>query len=319
MKVLRYPLVSEDMNVSASLTGIMLLKSGKYHSRINSTREIMHHPGKGIILKSSNNEHRPAWSVRKKKFQKSKTTSPAVVSIPKKLRYYSIEKSIVTHRIHNFINQMAGKKRLYFWTVTFPLRTSDDTAFLLLNKWLTRLRKEGLLTTYLWVTERQENGTIHFHIAINHYLDVRKANRYMRACIMTCISNEEINYTHEQAKNYNGIDISKDRKTRRITNFALAKKQRALTSYLTKYLTKNNGSFTHLAWHCSRDYSNLITHIHFTYKEFFNSKESNLVATKPTFETEWIFFYKWCNSPPTSLTQYLSNVNQYALSLISKN
>ena len=141
------------------------------------------------------------------------------------------------------MNQMRGEKMLYFWTITFPENTTDDTAYILLNKWLTRLRTEKMLKEYLWVGERQENNTIHFHMVINQKMNVQKANKYMRASIMHRINKGEIIYDRIAAMRYNGVDIAKDRKTKRVTNFAKQNKEKSLSNYLTKYVTKNNRTF----------------------------------------------------------------------------
>jgi hypothetical protein len=212
---------------------------------------------------------------------------------------------------------MRGEKQLYFWTITFPLNTNDDTAFILLNKWLTRLRQEKMLRSYLWVSERQENGTIHFHMAVNHRMDVKRANKYMRASIMHCINDGSINFSRDQATKYNGVDISKNRKTRRVTNFARGKNARHLTSYLTKYVTKNDSKFKHLAWHSSRDYSNLVISVRFTCREIEASNALKLVSSEKILEGQYFKFFRWAKSPPPDLIRYLSQLNAGLLSYLS--
>ena len=49
---------------------------------------------------------------------------------------------------------------------------------------------------------------------------------------MTSIDKKEIEWTRNQAANYNGVDIAKDRKTRRVTNFAKQNKEKALSNNL---------------------------------------------------------------------------------------
>lgn len=227
------------------------------------------------------------------------------------VQQYRIDKKEVQHRIKGYINQMKGEKLLYFWTVTFPTTTSDTTAYLLLNKWFTRLRKEKLLKDYLWIAERQKNSTVHFHIVINNRMDVKKANRYMRASIMHSINTGELDWTREQAMRYNGVDICKDRKTRRVTNFAKQKSQRSLANYLTKYVTKNDGSFQNLAWHSSRGYSNLVTSVRFTYPEIAASKIKQFINTEAPLQGEYYIHYNWKGSPPKDLLIYLSLINQH--------
>src|SRR5574337_415464 len=174
-----------EMTTSISLTGITTLTKTRYKTRHSTAKEIVQLPGKGFMLK------------KEIKAQESNNTTKA-----------KIKKKQVWHRLFQFINQQKGMKELYFWTVTFPQGTEDDTCFICFNKWLTRLRTLNMLKSYLWVTERQSNGTLHYHIAIPHRMDVKKANRFMRACLLSCIDEGLINWSKFQAINYNGVDIS---------------------------------------------------------------------------------------------------------------
>jgi len=241
-------------------------------------------------------------------------------------KFYSVNKKEVTHRIRNYVNAIKTEHKLYFWTITFPAGTTDDTAFICFNKWLTRVRKELNLRSYLWITERQDGKrltdsskqatqTIHFHIAIHQRICVQKANRFMRACLFTSIDNGEIQYSRTAAKNYNGVDIAKDRTTKRVINFAKRNKQKALTNYLTKYLSKTNQQFKHLAWHCSRDYSNIITSIRITWEEFQSLHVEQMLTTKATVISEWFTFFSWAKEPPPKLLSYLAFANQTAQEL----
>lgn len=312
MQILRVPFVHEDMLTSVTMTGVTILKTNRYKTRIAGSRDFILHPSLGVIRKKDDIMELERVQSIKKRVKKKNQVNSGIKSIPKKQSCYVVNKKEVVHRIKGYLNQMSGLKQLYFWTVTFPLKTTDDTAFLLLNKWLTRLRQEKMLKSYLWVSERQENGTIHFHIAIPHRMDVKKANKFMRASIMHCINAKEIDFTRDQAKNYNGVDISKDRKTRRVTNFAKRKKEKSLSNYLTKYISKNNEAFTHLAWHSSRDYSNIIISIRYTNHEALEMHIMQFVSTEKIFENEWCKFYRWSKSPPQFVLNQLSTINQLA-------
>jgi hypothetical protein len=109
---------------------------------------------------------------------------------------------------------------------------------------------------------------------------------------------------------YNGVDIAKDRKTRRVTNFAKQNKQRSLSNYLTKYVTKNDSSFQHLAWHSSRGYSNLITAVRFTYNEYSQGNCESLLDNENELTCEYYTFRRWKGSPPKDLMIYLGLLNQ---------
>ena len=221
MKILPFSSFGTPVIHSASLTGITVLNEGGFKQRVNLPGSMVM-DGSGRITTKKNYRPCPGEIIKAAKQKKYLLTkrklaaadikaAPPRLKKEKKPASFTINKSEISHRIKGFVNQMPGEKMLYFWTVTFPLKTTDDTAFVLLNKWLTRLRNENLLQNYLWISERQGNGTIHFHIAINQRLNVQKANKYMRASIMHCINAGEINYCRITAKNYNGVDIAKDR------------------------------------------------------------------------------------------------------------
>jgi hypothetical protein len=310
MQILDVPMFYKDMVHSVSLTGVTTLKESRYKQRHGGSKNIVQIPGKGF---DEARFHR----VKPKRRFSSRKAKQKTLPVPKgaqggseRKSTYRIDKTEVTHRIRGYINQMKGEKLLYFWTITFPINTTDDTAYKLLNKWLTRLRQERLLRDYLWIAERQQNKTIHFHLVLNQRMDVKKANRYMRAAIMTSIDKKEIEWTRNQATNYNGVDICKDRKTRRVTNFAKQNKQKSLTNYLTKYVTKNNESFPHLAWHSSRGYSNLILSVRFTNEEYSISNCGELLMTENPIESEWFIHYRWKGEPPKDLLNYLAHINQ---------
>lgn len=316
IKILDIPFNHHQMTAGISLTGITVLTQSAYKSRHSLNKELSQIPGVGIVLKKDDYTLKKVVKKKKRVLKKSIFEEVIRVKSDPKEKFYQVNKKEVTHRIRNFVNFMRGKKELYFWSVTFPLATSDDTAFLLMNKWLTRLRQEKMLRSYLWITERQKNGTIHFHMAVNHRMDVKKANKFMRACLFTCIDNQEIIYSRADAVKYNGIDISKDRKTGRVTNFAKKSKDRSLVAYLTKYVTKNQESFKHLAWHSSRDYSHIVIQFRLTESELLKSQILLLCDDSKIFVNEWFVFHPWKGGPPGQVTRYLSDIN-YHISLLN--
>jgi len=225
-----------------------------------------------------------------------------------------INKREVRGRILAMINSERGKKELYFWTVTFPAGTADDVAFKMYNIWLTSLRKWKLLKNYIWVAERQQNKTIHFHIAIPHKMNVHRANAMMQGTLKTFARRGEIPFHPNQCKRYNGVDIAKNRNTKRVTNFAIKKGSRSLITYLTKYIAKNDGTFPHLAWHNSRGYSGLFTGITLTIAEFKQLKLLPLLHREKRFSNDYISFIPWIDGPPPWYTDHLFKLNSYVQS-----
>ncbi len=233
-------------------------------------------------------------------------------------REYRVNKVEVRNRLLAMINTQQGGKELYFWTVTFPKGTSDDIGYQLLNIWLTHLRTKKWLRNYLWVAERQQNGTVHFHIAIPHKLSVVHANRIMRTTLQGFADRQLIPFSKWQCKKYNGIDIAKNRKTGRVTNFAIKKGTRALANYLTKYVTKNNEGFKHLAWHNSRGFSSLFTAVTMTVAEFDSLQLRDVMLHRAVIDNEFFSFYPWRDQPPDKVMNHLRNLNSYLLDRLIK-
>lgn len=297
--------------MKATNTGIVVLKETRYKKRYLGSKT--HHvrfdgqlmPGNGII--------KPPAEDQKKTPVNTTGDYPKIRPINQG-RSYTINKQQVRHRLLGYINTQKGKKELYFWTVTFPMKTGDDQIYKIFNIWLTTLRQKKFLQEYIWVCERQKNGTLHFHLAIPHKMSVVAANRFMQITLAGCVKRGEIDYTVYQCKRYNGVDIAKNRNTRRVTNFAIKKGSRTLSQYLTKYVTKNDDNFSHLAWHNSRGFSALFTGITFTGTEFraygFH-RCLNLDAGR-RFETEFIVFIPWNDmGPPAAIENHLYDLNSH--------
>lgn len=267
---------------------------------------------------------------------------------------YKIHKQRVRHRILAYINSQKGKKELYFWTVSFPEGSSDNACYQAFNTWLTTLRRPGknkktggklrpMLREYLWVAERQLGEksapgkkptlSIHFHIAVPHYMDVQKANNAMRTILKNlakqgaipgsvCGKNGDQYYLPSIAR-YNGVDICKHKKTKRVINFAIKKGARALGHYLTKYVTKNDAgvadehghiaipAFTHLAWHNSRGFSCLFTAVAFSLTEFRNKAFGFFLNRTKARRMEFATFVPWLFGPPPLLMDHLYELNSF--------
>ena len=355
MKIAEIPITQNPMTISLTLKGVTHLTQGRYKQRHGGSKDILQQPVKGFITRKQyfiENPHekrkpskprpRPAAAAAGTAGSVSPYGLPPVetygfelpfsnggnlnpidfsaksnsTDTPTRQKTYKINRKEVTHRILNYVNQMKGEKLLFLWTVSFPLKTPDQVCYRLLNTWLTRLRQEKMIKDYLWISERQQNGTLHYHIAVNNRMCVKRANKMMRASIMHCINKKLIEWNRTDAAKYNGVDISKNRKTKRVTNFALQKNQKALSNYLTKYISKSDNTFTQLAWHNSRGYSNLIIKVNMTAAEFFASPLRLHVDIDTGFEGEFFVHFRWKGSPPKSLVDYLAFVNSHILDLI---
>lgn len=218
---------------------------------------------------------------------------------PIKQKSYSLNSKVVSRKLMSFFHSKLAGKQVSFYTISFPVNTSDDVAFEVLNIVLTRLRKgyslseqanylidlfkseksdkwlsymqlcaksvvQHKLKNYLWVSERQQNGTIHFHLVTSDTLNVIVFNHFVAAAIFGSKENKinSDSLLHTSLSKFNGVDSSKSmQKVKDVTR---------LRKYITKYITKNKSVFTHFCWHCSRSISALFTSQQYTIEEVEN-------------------------------------------------
>jgi len=174
-----------------------------------------------------------------------------------------INKTKVKSKMFAMFNLKCSKKFIAFYSVSFPLNTSDNSAFVCWNYWLTALRKRFDLTNYIWVAERQKNNTLHFHMLTNNYLPILQINRAMAIIINNQVKAGSISWGESSIDKYNGVDVDSIYNSKRHKksgkNLNPAEIRNWISKYVTKYVTKNNESFKHLCWHCSRSISILFT------------------------------------------------------------
>jgi hypothetical protein len=285
-----------------TLTGLTRIKEGRYKSRYQLS------PGYAVTAQGH--------IIKKPKIQGKKILPDLPGPKEKQERSYTIAKQIIRNRMRAMVNMMQQsidrmrKPKLYFFTISFLEGTNDDLCYKVFNTWLTELRQKNLLLSYLWVAERQKNGTIHYHLAIPHYLNAPKANRIMRQILMDQKNKGQLtDWPRQKLMKYNGVDIAKNRDTGRPVNFAARQKQKALAQYLTKYITKNNTEMSRLAWHCSRDWSALIVGMAFTRKELGKFVTGKMLDLN-FIDTFYVEFYRWANfKPPEKFAMHLGRIN----------
>ena len=175
----------------------------------------------------------------------------------------TINRSKVKGKMFAMFNLKCSRKFIAFYSVSFPLDTTDYQAFECWNYWLTKLRKTYNLKNYIWVTERQKNGTLHYHMLTNNYMPILQINRAMGIIINNKVIAGEMQWGNCSLDRFNGVDVDsifnskRHRKTGK--NMNPAEIRNWLTKYITKYVTKNSEKFTRLCWHCSRTLSMLFT------------------------------------------------------------
>lgn len=344
-----YASIDSDLVIKASYSGIVLLQQRRYKKRYTGSKQCaVDINGKlyldAKVLERKLKEGKQPDRMRTKKKQGSppalsksclletdpfdpESSAISVVNstLAKKPRKksYAINKKEVRARLLGYINTQRGKKELYFWSISFPANTPDSICYQAFNTWLTSLRQYKMLKDYLWVAERQTGdritdgraptNTIHFHMAVPHFMNVQRANALMRVTLKTFAKNGEIPYhpRNPQIGKYNGVDICKNRNTKRVVNFAVKKGSRALATYLTKYVTKNESEFDHLAWHNSRGFSSLFTAVTFTIGEFKEFQFGPFLNRVRVFEMNFAKFIPWLYGPPPLLLDHLYQLNSY--------
>jgi hypothetical protein len=315
--------IFHDKTYKASLTGVTRLKEGKYRCRYRVA------PGyqvtaQGYLTVKPKKKTADRCGKVGKSVDKESDEPLLQQGKPDRKKTYGIAKQTVKNRMRAMVNMLRHctdrmrKPKLYFFTVTFQAGTADDICYQALNTWLTVLRQRKLLLSYLWVAERQKNGTIHFHMAVPHYMNAKLVNRKMKNVLLDLRGKGLLpGWERWEIAKYNGVDIAKNRDTKRPVNFAAGGKDRALVNYLTKYITKNETTMLHLAWHCSRDWSALVLGMTFTRNELKTFVKGRNLEKEPL-HTEYCEFYRWNNyKPPERFAQHLANINYDVLFFVT--
>lgn len=241
-----------------------------------------------------------------------------------KPKCYRLNKSEIRRRVLSMCgtllhSRIIRKKNqstvMFFFTITFKQGTEESVCYDLLNLWLTQLRQQRKIKSYLWVAEKTKKGTTHFHMLVPHYMNVKAANAIMRQSIQGYIKKGMITgWNYADAARYNGIDIAKNRNTKRVVNFAQQKSSKALHKYITKYVSKNEAQYNRQPWRCSRDWGLLVQAINVTTafaKQLMPCPEA--VLRKGKFENEFIEFWGWLSGPPEQVSNHLADINYFIL------
>lgn len=193
---------------------------------------------------------------------------------PPSPQIYKINKTKVRKRLTALCRLKRSKAFLAFYSISFPVKTDDKVIYQIFNKWLTNCRTRYGLTTYVWVVERQKNGTLHFHLLTNNRMDIYTINKAMANSIETTVNQGLAEWGSSSKTLYNGVDVDcvqRPKQRQHETREQYRKRMKAYsrstiyerikwaTLYMTKYMTKNDDIFTHMPSHCSRDISQLFT------------------------------------------------------------
>ncbi len=315
---------TEKKDCKIGLNGVIWLRKGEYGSRIA-----------GKHLTSENTPKTPLSKYQKQYIEQFKLTNNDLNYDPQNNRaitrvvsrsktrsekvkkLYSVNKRKVRARLQNFINTEQANNSMYFYSISFPTQISYQTAYRLLNSTLTVLRQSHNLHHYLWITERQKNGTIHFHLATFTYIKGRKVNEIVKKYLKHDIKNGNLNWSISAANKYNGVDIAKDRKTKIPTNFASKDKSRKIAGYLTKYVTKSTGGFERQAWNCSRSLAAVSDGICCNVEDIVKMFSIYDIKDNAVYANDWCMFFRWIDGTPDSVTELLYKINSERVKNVS--
>lgn len=205
-----------------------------------------------IVLKPRNKARKKTEKLKRSKSTELQIPFEKESEVEIEKRIYKLNKSKVKKKCYALSRLNKSKAFLAFYSISFPINLSDEVCYKLFNIWLTRCRKATGLNTYLWVAERQKNGTIHFHLLTNDFMAIKIVNGFMAKALKTekKTGNDVLKQVNIEA--YNGVDVKK-----------VSNNRKSLIGYLIKYVAKNNIEFYRLPWHCSRDVSVLNTSTNF--------------------------------------------------------
>ena len=142
------------------------------------------------------------------------------------VRRLTMNKPKVKAKIIAFSRAKIGSLKMKFVTITFPSGCSDDICMQCLNTWLTKLSSITLSFEYLWVAERQANGTLHFHLFTKSFFNIRVINHHMAVTIDNVLRKNKEGMPSFSPEKYNGIDVK------------MVDKISHIVKYVTKYVTK---------------------------------------------------------------------------------
>lgn len=306
----------EKKECKVTNNGVIWLKKGVYGNRIvgkNLEPKINLKAPKTanelLIIKQQKLEHELVKLNRNGTTDGSGSINGTHSVIEKRKTTYAVNKRKVRNRLTNFVNTQQGCNALYFYSISFPPVINYEVAYSSLNSVLTSLRSRYNLKHYLWIAERQKNGTIHYHIAIFQYIKVRIINELFKGSLRNAIANGNLDWSYVACNKYNGVDISKDRITRKPTNYASAGISKKISQYLTKYISKSNERFSRQAWNSSRTLAAVSDGIAFSVYEVCRMFGNDVLCDTAYYANDFCMFFAWIESPPIEFIQAMYDIN----------
>ena len=274
-KILHFNDLQKDYKFNTAYTGYCTI-DGVALTQIGDSRSVF------IDSKGKTSDYIQPVKVDGRSIANAKREGEPLKRNGKFIRSHEVRRTVIS-----WVGAIGGVSKVRFTTISFPINTPDDVAKKCLNIFFTRWRKAIPDLSYLWTAEKQKNGTIHFHIVTNRFTDVQMLNGWMRASLKNNLD-EIPNYTEEDLKIYNGVDLA-DR----------VYSKSGIEGYLAKYLTKAQDSGISQPWHRSRKMGELATKIRVdavSIRSLFSFLKSAYISEDHrfrTFENDYCFYIEW--------------------------
>lgn len=246
---------------------------------------------------------------------------------PRAKRIYKLNKSKIRKKISAFCRLDKTVQFVAFYSISFPVAAADDVLYRIFNKWLTNCRTRYNLKSYIWVAERQENNTLHFHLLTNDYMNIQSVNKSMATTINNEVNKGSLSWGKSSKEKYNGVDVDSPQRPKKrqnetrekfrkrknwLKNMNKAKVMQWMAKYMSKYVTKNDIEFNRLAYHSSRDISQLFTSkvINDNHLDNFSQHLTDDAESYVIFENEEIYHMTFKFIPDDVLFRLLDRTNQ---------
>lgn len=217
---------------------------------------------------------------------------------------YRVNKALIRNKSEVFMRTRSGRRFMAFYSISFPLGFEDIDAMKCLNIWLTRVRKMSPKVEYLWIAERQKNGTIHFHLLMDKFLNIRVVNHFMAICVDKVNRDNDGKYGGYNRNRYNGVDV------KRVFDI------KGVRNYLAKYFSKQQAYFQCRANGMSRYVSALFTKLLYSsydglvYCDSFDSDEDCRPFNKAFRIADFVWWLPYKHGMPSVMRDRLDRLNE---------
>lgn len=174
-------------------------------------------------------------------------------------RLWKLNRKELFRRAYAYASLNESFRFLAFYSVSFPAGMEESVVCRVWNKILTRWRRDCGLKSYVWVAERQSNGTRHYHLLTNNWMRIQDCNKIAAVSIDGEVAKGTASWGNSSLSLYNGVDVKRVRaRSTGVSESVTSSMVRQVTRYITKYISKSSNESAYRLWHCSRNVSALV-------------------------------------------------------------